>query len=96
MVITRRFSSHLAVLSSLAAGRADHALSHLTPALHLLSQGLLAAIALFWMFVFEIMPPRWGEYFLYIVVGFPVGLGFSFWKHKTEQHKLENIDKARV
>jgi hypothetical protein len=51
--------------------------------------------ALFWMFVIEILPPRWGEFFFYLLVGFPLGLGFSFWKHKKNQHKMENIDKAR-
>ena len=52
--------------------------------------------ALFWMFIIEVLPPRWSEFFFYLLVSFPLGLGFSFWKHKKNQHKLENIDKARA
>ena len=61
-----------------------------------LAQGLLVLTAVFWLFLIEVMPPRFGEWFLYTIAGLPLGFGYSFWRHKNQQHKNENIDKARM
>ena len=58
------------------------------------AQGLAVLTALFWLFLIEIMPPRLGEYLWYAMLGLPLGFGYGFWRHKNQQHKNENIDKA--
>ena len=41
------------------------------------------------------LPPHWGEFSLYaLLVGAPMGLVLSFWRHKVKQHKAENIEKV--
>lgn len=51
--------------------------------------------ALGFLAMIELFPPRWGELVLWTVLfGVPCGVGFSFWKHKNEQHKAENIEKV--
>lgn len=58
-------------------------------------QALAALVAGFWILVIEVLPPRWGEFYFFLVVGLPVGLGLSLWRHKVKQHKAENIEKVR-
>lgn len=51
---------------------------------------------MFWMMVIDWLPPRWGEFTLYMVLSAPAGLGLSFWRHKVKQHKAENIEKVQI
>lgn len=54
---------------------------------------MLAALGL--LLMIELFPPRWGELVLWsLFFWVPCGVGFSFWKHKNEQHKAENIEKV--
>lgn len=65
------------------------------PELRVRSQGMLGIGILLFLMILELFPPHWSEAATWTLLwGIPSGLGFSFWKHKNEQHKAEDIAKV--